>query len=199
MKHELPHDKPTRWHVCQVKTQISLGICIVWSESFLCTLWVAKDLTFLQVESEDWSDWVDADLSLCWAHWSFCWFCHAAAQSWENPPAELCDQVRLKLVSSTTEASYSLGRPGLLSYRSHLQSWKTWPAQLQKPPIVLENLECSITEASYSLENPACSATEASYSLGKSGLFSYRSQLSLGRPGLLSYRSQLQSWKTWPP
>ena len=27
------------------------------------------------------SDWVDAhaDLSLCWAHRSFCWFCHAAA------------------------------------------------------------------------------------------------------------------------
>ena len=31
--------------------------------------------------SKDWSDWVDAqaDLSLRWAHWSFCWFCHAAA------------------------------------------------------------------------------------------------------------------------
>ena len=27
-----------------------------------------------------WSDWVDAhaDLSLCWAHMSFCWFCCAA-------------------------------------------------------------------------------------------------------------------------
>ena len=31
--------------------------------------------------SEDWSDWADsqADLSLCWAHRSFCWFCHGAA------------------------------------------------------------------------------------------------------------------------
>ena len=29
-----------------------------------------------------WSDWADAqaDLSLCWAHTSFCWFCHAVAQ-----------------------------------------------------------------------------------------------------------------------
>ena len=29
-----------------------------------------------------WSDWADAqaDLSLPWAHRSFCWFCHAAAQ-----------------------------------------------------------------------------------------------------------------------
>ena len=28
-----------------------------------------------------WSDWADAqaDLNLCWAHRSFCWFCHAAA------------------------------------------------------------------------------------------------------------------------
>ena len=32
------------------------------------------------VHSEDWSDWVDAqaDLSLHWAHWTFCWFCLAA-------------------------------------------------------------------------------------------------------------------------
>ena len=29
-----------------------------------------------------WSDWIDAqaDLSLRWAHMSFCWFCRAAAQ-----------------------------------------------------------------------------------------------------------------------
>ena len=32
--------------------------------------------------SEDWSDWMDAqaDLSLCWVHIPFCWFCHEAAQ-----------------------------------------------------------------------------------------------------------------------
>ena len=29
-----------------------------------------------------WSDWADAQADLClrWAHISFCWFCHAAAQ-----------------------------------------------------------------------------------------------------------------------
>ena len=29
-----------------------------------------------------WSDWADAqaDLSLCWVHRPFCWFCHEAAQ-----------------------------------------------------------------------------------------------------------------------
>ena len=35
------------------KTQISLGIYPVWSESLQCTPWVAKDPRFLHVDSED--------------------------------------------------------------------------------------------------------------------------------------------------
>ena len=35
------------------KTQISLGICPVWSESSLCAQWVAKDPSFLHADSED--------------------------------------------------------------------------------------------------------------------------------------------------
>ena len=35
------------------KTQISLGIRPVWSESSLCTQWVAKDPSFLHADSED--------------------------------------------------------------------------------------------------------------------------------------------------
>ena len=56
--------------------------CPGWSESSLCTQWVAKDPRFLHADGEDWSDWADAqaDLSLRWTHRSFCWFCHAAAQ-----------------------------------------------------------------------------------------------------------------------
>ena len=52
------------------KTQISLGSRPVWSESSLCAQWVAKDPMFLHADSEDWSDWADAqsDLSLRWAH-----------------------------------------------------------------------------------------------------------------------------------
>ena len=53
------------------KTQISLAIGPVLSESSLCAQWVAKDLSFLHADSEAWSDWVDGP---------FCWFCHAAAQ-----------------------------------------------------------------------------------------------------------------------
>ena len=35
------------------KTQISLGIYPVWSESSLCTQWVAKDPIFLHADSQD--------------------------------------------------------------------------------------------------------------------------------------------------
>ena len=47
------------------KTQISLGIRPVWSESSLCAQWVAKDLSFLNANSED-SDQMNQ--SLRWAH-----------------------------------------------------------------------------------------------------------------------------------
>ena len=45
--------KPTKWCVRLAKTQISLGIRPVWSESSLCTQWVAKDPNLLQAGSED--------------------------------------------------------------------------------------------------------------------------------------------------
>ena len=49
--------KPTKWHVCRAKTQISRGIHVVcrpvWSESLLCAQWVAKETSFLQADSED--------------------------------------------------------------------------------------------------------------------------------------------------
>ena len=78
--------KPTKWHVHPAKTQISLGIRPVWSEPLLCAQWVAKDPSFHHVVSKDWSDWADAqaDLSLCWAHMLFCWFCHEAAHFTSN-------------------------------------------------------------------------------------------------------------------
>ena len=69
-KYEPPHDKTNKMNVCPAKTQISIGICPVWSESSLCAQWVVKDPSFLHADSEDWSDWADAqdDLSLRWAH-----------------------------------------------------------------------------------------------------------------------------------
>ena len=78
---EPPHDKTNKMTVHPAKTQISLGIHPVWSESLLCAQIVAKDPSFLHADSEDWSDWADAqaDLSLCWVHRLFCRFCQEAA------------------------------------------------------------------------------------------------------------------------
>ena len=55
--YEPPHDKPNKMSVRPAKTQISLGIRPVWSESSQCAQWVAKDPSFLHADSEDWSDW----------------------------------------------------------------------------------------------------------------------------------------------
>ena len=45
--------KPTKWPVRPAKTQISLGIRLVWSEPSLCPQWVVKDPSFLHANSED--------------------------------------------------------------------------------------------------------------------------------------------------
>ena len=68
--------KPTKWHVHPANTQISLGICPVWSESLLSAWRKLKSLTTHRAHSEDWSDWADAqaDLSLRWAHSHFVGF-----------------------------------------------------------------------------------------------------------------------------
>ena len=55
------------------KTQISLAIRPVWSESSPCAQRVAKDPSFFHADSEDWSDWenAQAEQSLLWAHTHF--------------------------------------------------------------------------------------------------------------------------------
>ena len=47
------------------KTQVSLGIRPVWSESLLCAQWVAKDPSFLHADSED-SDQTERMPRLIW-------------------------------------------------------------------------------------------------------------------------------------
>ena len=63
------------------KTQISLGIRPFWLASLLSAWRILGSLATYWAHSEDWSGCADAqaDLSLCWAHRSFCWFCRAAA------------------------------------------------------------------------------------------------------------------------
>ena len=53
ISNEPPHDKTNKMAVRPAKTQISLGIRPVWSESSLCAQWVAKDPSFLHADSED--------------------------------------------------------------------------------------------------------------------------------------------------
>ena len=74
--------KSTKWPVHPEKTLISLSIHPVWSVSSLFAWRKLGSLATHWVHSEDWSDWADAqaDLSLRWAHRSFCLFCLAAAQ-----------------------------------------------------------------------------------------------------------------------
>ena len=73
--------KTNKMSVRPAKTHISLGIRQVWSV-FKGVHWVARDPRFLHADSEDWSDWVDAqaDLRLRWAHTHFVGFCHVMAQ-----------------------------------------------------------------------------------------------------------------------
>ena len=52
-------------------------------QSLHCALWVPKDPRFLLADGKqsDQTGQIDAqaDLSLCWAHTSFCWLCHMLA------------------------------------------------------------------------------------------------------------------------
>ena len=80
--------KPTKWHLCPAKTQISLGIRTVWSESSLSAWRKLGSSATHWAHSEDsdqtgrmprlifWSDWADAqvDLSLRWTHTHFVGF-----------------------------------------------------------------------------------------------------------------------------
>ena len=50
---EPPRVKTNKMTVHPAKTQISLGIRPVWSESSLCAQWVAKGPSFLHADSED--------------------------------------------------------------------------------------------------------------------------------------------------
>ena len=88
--------KPTKW-LCTQRRLKSAWASAQSDQSSLCAQWVAKDSSFLHADSEDWSDWVDAqaDLSLRWAHIPFCRFCHEVAQmyvewsDWVDAQADL--------------------------------------------------------------------------------------------------------------
>ena len=55
-------------------------------QSLLRAEWEAKYSSGLHADRKDWSDWSDAqaDLSICWAHRSFCLFCRAWGSNHSN-------------------------------------------------------------------------------------------------------------------
>ena len=75
-KYEPRHDKTNKMSVRPAKTQISLGIRPVWSESSLSAWRKLGSLATHKAQSEDWSHCADAqaDLSLRWAHSHFVGF-----------------------------------------------------------------------------------------------------------------------------
>ena len=72
---------PTKWHVHLAKTQISLAIHLIWSESLLSTWRKLGSLAtqWAQAKTDQTAD-AQADLSLPCTHMPFCLFCHELAQ-----------------------------------------------------------------------------------------------------------------------
>ena len=79
IRSKLPQDKTNKMTVRPAKTQISLGICLVWSESSLCAQWVARDPSFLDADSED-SDQNGRIPRLIWVFTGRA--CHLLVLSW---------------------------------------------------------------------------------------------------------------------
>ena len=74
--------KPTKWHVHPAKTQISLGIYPIWSESLLSAWCKLGSLASHWAHSKD-SDQTGRVPRLIWVfagHTPYCWFCRDAVQ-----------------------------------------------------------------------------------------------------------------------
>ena len=91
------HDKTNKMTCTPSEDSDQISLCPVWPESSLCAHWVTKNPRFLHADSEDWSDWADAqaDLNLCWAHRLFCWFCHAVVHLEVNTCVKLLWHIAL--------------------------------------------------------------------------------------------------------
>ena len=90
--------KPTKWHVRPAKTQTSLGIRLVWSESSLSAWRKLGSLATLWANSEDSDQTGRMPRLICfgWAHMPFCWFCLEAVQNYSS---EFLNECHVLLVS----------------------------------------------------------------------------------------------------
>ena len=134
---ELPHDKTNKVTVRPAKTQISLGIHPVWSESSLCAQRVAKDPSFFHADSED-SDQTGRMPRLIWVFagstQSFCWFCHEAAHFSGTLSSQVNIKMHLNILSPTTISLVRIKRQaGWRLMTSHITQTRayTWPEYTQ--------------------------------------------------------------------
>ena len=157
--------KPTKWHVRPAKTQISLGIRPVWSESSMYAWRKLGSLATHWVHSED-SDQTSAqsDLSLCWVHSHFVsfvmrrlrfylasWLKDAIwAASSEFGTYRLCEQRRFRLACASPQSRQNL-RYSLIQAVSQEESsdrkpdpWPLWMAGHAQLTFVMT--ECSKTQ-----------------------------------------------------
>ena len=81
---ELLHDKSNKMTCSPSEYSDKPGHPLnLWSQSSLSAWRTLGPYSHpLSAQRRLWSDWMDAqsDMSLCWVHISFCWFCHASAQ-----------------------------------------------------------------------------------------------------------------------
>ena len=85
LKNEPPHDKNNKMACAPSEDSDRPGHPPSPIRVFAVRMKKAWVLSYpLSAQRRLWSDWAkaQADLSLCWAHMPFCWFCHAVAQMW---------------------------------------------------------------------------------------------------------------------
>ena len=81
-KFELPRDKTNKMTCAPSKDSDQTGHPPSLIRVFAVRMKKAWILNYpLSEQRRLWSDWADAqaDMSLCWAHMPFCWFCHEVA------------------------------------------------------------------------------------------------------------------------
>ena len=130
--YEPPHDKTNKIHARPAKTQISLGICPVWSV-FAVSMKKAWVLSYpLSAQRSLWSDWANAqaDLSLHWAHSHFVGFvmrrliwnlaCLVLNKAYSSLPSSSLKQLIMWLALWGLLVLVKPGDPGGFRYVSNL-------------------------------------------------------------------------------
>ena len=114
--------KPTKWPVRPAKTQISLGIRPVWSESSLCAQWVAKDPSFFMRPAKTlislsgcpgwFESWLGAHvilLVLLWLNYDPTWEMESAWWSYKSWCWEIMNYTRITVNHQWMPFLYSTG------------------------------------------------------------------------------------------